>query len=235
MTSGPEAMCWGFEDLKKKKTVSWDLDLDEGSWFSGAHRGQTSSLRRDAARGEVRWKSQHRKKLCLSLLMSENFKLKKVNKSFVPEPKKRVVSVSYISGFPMYISYIRTLVVFWTIIYYNNAVEATKNISCARGEDTVDHFTVTRGLKKFCSGRNNLDDQAKSVQPKPVGSKFGKSSEYTRRVSGEIDISQSSVVRHFLTSAKTSRVTELYLKYRKTFDSSEYCKVIWFSKFLPSI
>ena len=33
-------------------------------------------------------KSQHSKKLCLSLLMSENLKLKKVNKSFVPEPKE---------------------------------------------------------------------------------------------------------------------------------------------------
>ena len=34
----------------------------------------------------MRWKSQHRKKLCLSLLMLENLKLKKVIKSFVPEP-----------------------------------------------------------------------------------------------------------------------------------------------------
>ena len=39
-----------------------------------------------AAHGGVRWKSQHRKKLCLSLLMSKNLKLKKVIKSFVPEP-----------------------------------------------------------------------------------------------------------------------------------------------------
>ena len=32
--------------------------------------------------------SQHSKKLCLSLLMSENLKLKKVNESFVPELKE---------------------------------------------------------------------------------------------------------------------------------------------------
>ena len=45
----------------------------------------------------------------LSLLMSKNLKLKKVNKSFVPEP------ISYLSGFIMYI--LRILVVyFWTWI-----------------------------------------------------------------------------------------------------------------------
>ena len=34
------------------------------------------------ARGGLRWKSQDRKKLCLSLLMSKNLKLKKGNKKF---------------------------------------------------------------------------------------------------------------------------------------------------------
>ena len=86
MTSCPETIGWGFWNLKR--TVSWDSTLKEGSWFSGSHRGQTSSLRRGATRGGVRWKSHHRKKLCLSLLMSKNLKLKKVIKSFVPEPKK---------------------------------------------------------------------------------------------------------------------------------------------------
>ena len=38
--------------------------------------------------------------------MSKNLELKKVNKSFVPEP------ISCILGFPMYISHIRILVVF---------------------------------------------------------------------------------------------------------------------------
>ena len=76
---------------------------------------------------------QHSKKLCLSLLMSKNLKLKKVNKSFVPEPKKRVVSVSCFSDsdalwtfvnvfrirMNMSISRVRILVVyFWTWIYY---------------------------------------------------------------------------------------------------------------------
>ena len=73
-------------EKKKKQLVSWDSTLEEESWFSGARRGQTSSLRWGTARGGVRWKSQLSKKLCLSLLMSENLKLKKVNKSFGPEP-----------------------------------------------------------------------------------------------------------------------------------------------------
>ena len=95
MTSCPEAMGWGFWNLKK--SIGWDSTLEEGSCFSGARRGQTSSFRRGAARGGVRWKSQQRKKLCLSHLMSKNLKLKKVNKSFVPEPKKESVSVSCFS------------------------------------------------------------------------------------------------------------------------------------------
>ena len=70
MTSSPEAMGWGF----------WKNQLVEIR-----RRGQTRSLRRGAARSWVRWKSQHSKKLCLSLLMSKNLKLKKVIKSFESE------------------------------------------------------------------------------------------------------------------------------------------------------
>ena len=52
----------------------------------GARRGQARPVVcGGAACGGVRWESLHRKKLCLSLLMSKNLKLKKVNKSFVPE------------------------------------------------------------------------------------------------------------------------------------------------------
>ena len=41
-----------------------------------------------------------------------------------------------------------------------NALEATKIIFCMKGESTVDHSTVTRSFKKFCSGYKNIDDQA---------------------------------------------------------------------------
>ena len=87
--------------------------------------------------------SQHSKKLCLSLslLMSENLKLKKVIKSFVPEPK-RVVKCFVFFGFLcvlnilcvmniyercmyMYITRIRILVVyFWTWILQHRGWEA---------------------------------------------------------------------------------------------------------------
>ena len=61
----------------------------------GAHRGQTSSLQWGAARSGVKWKSQDKKKLCLSLLMSKNLKLKKVIKSFVPKPISSVFRFLY--------------------------------------------------------------------------------------------------------------------------------------------
>ena len=48
----------------------------------------------------------------------------------------------------------------------NNAAEATKTICCAKGEGAVDDSTVTRWLKKFCSGCKNLDDQTRSGRPK---------------------------------------------------------------------
>ena len=34
----------------------------------------------------------------------------------------------------------------------HNATEATKNIRCRKGEDAIDHSTITRWLKKFCLG-----------------------------------------------------------------------------------
>ena len=49
---------------------SWDSSLEEGSRFLGSTKCAARFL----------------KKLCLSLLISKNLKLKKVNKSFVPEP-----------------------------------------------------------------------------------------------------------------------------------------------------
>ena len=88
---------WEFE-----KKTELRFDARGRKLIFGARRSQTSSLRRGAARGGLRWKSQHSKKLCLSLLMSKNLKLKKVNKSFVLEPKMRVVSVSCFSDSYVY-------------------------------------------------------------------------------------------------------------------------------------
>ena len=71
--------------IRKKKNSELWFEARGRKLIFGARRGQTSSLRR----GGIRWKSQHRKKLCLTLLMSKNLKLEKVIKSFVPEPKKK--------------------------------------------------------------------------------------------------------------------------------------------------
>ena len=70
---------WGFGNLKKK-TVSWDSSLEEGSRiFSWGLRNVS----------RVCWRNY------LSLLMSKNLKLKKVNKSFVPEPISTVFGFLY--------------------------------------------------------------------------------------------------------------------------------------------
>ena len=34
----------------------------------------------------------------------------------------------------------------------HNAAESSKNICCVKDEGTIDYSTVTRWLKKFCSG-----------------------------------------------------------------------------------
>ena len=88
MTSGPEAMGWGFWDLKKSSELRFKSRGRKSIFQSSPRRDQLGSTKW-AARGGVRWKSQHRKKfvcVSLSLLMSKNLKLKKVIKSFIPEP-----------------------------------------------------------------------------------------------------------------------------------------------------
>ena len=109
---------------KKTKTVSWDLDLDEASWFSELAKARSVWVDELPAHWLSQWvqswqctNSQHSKKLCvsLSLLMSENLKLKKVNKSFVPETKEsrqvfRVFSDSYTSK--------NIMNILWTCVHF---------------------------------------------------------------------------------------------------------------------
>ena len=50
-----------------------------------------------------------------------------------------------------------------------NAMEVTKNICCAvKGEDTIDHSSVTRWFMKFRKSCKNVDDQVRSSIPKSV-------------------------------------------------------------------
>ena len=51
-----------------------------------------------------------------------------------------------------------------------NTMEATQDICCVKGEGTVDGNIVTRWLKKFCTGRKNLDNLVKSGGHKTMDS-----------------------------------------------------------------
>ena len=83
----------GLRILEFEKTVSWDLGLDEASRFS-----ELTEARLVVCGGVLHVVGSNVKvnieRNCLSLLMSKNLKHKKEIKNVVPEPKKRVVSVS---------------------------------------------------------------------------------------------------------------------------------------------
>ena len=84
----------------------------------------------------------------------------------------------------------------------NMAVEATKNICCAKGEDTVDYRTVIKWVKKFHSCCKNLENQTRSSRPKTVDSEpvlqaiEANPASSIRRISSKLGISQSSMVCH---------------------------------------
>ena len=84
----------------------------------------------------------------------------------------------------------------------HNAAEAIKNIR-AKSRGTIDHGSVTRLFKKFHSSHWNLDEKARSGWPQSMGSQavlqaiVVKLASNTWRISGELNISQSSVVCHF--------------------------------------
>ena len=93
---------WRFWDLKKNSELRFGLGRSKSLFDLGEARPGVYGM---PARWLNQWveswrctNSQHSKKLCLSLLMSGNLKLKKVNKSFVPEPRK-LSSVSSVFGF----------------------------------------------------------------------------------------------------------------------------------------
>ena len=101
MTSCPEAMGWGFWNLKKNRIEIWAW-TKQADFRSSPKPDQ--SFAPGAARDGLRWKSRHRKKFCLPLLMLKNLKLKKVVKSFVPEPKKKSCKCFIFFWFPMFMN-----------------------------------------------------------------------------------------------------------------------------------
>ena len=68
-----------------KKAVCWDLNLEEATWFSNLGEARPGGSTRCAARGGVRWNSQHSRN-CVSLSSC-----REGNKGFVPEQRESSV------------------------------------------------------------------------------------------------------------------------------------------------
>ena len=105
----------------EKKKESWDLGLDKASWFSELAEVRPVGSTKCATCGGVKWKSQHSKKLCLSLLMSKNLKLKKVIKSLIPEPIA-CFSDSYMHMNIMNIICVWTLRMLYVYVHYERCM-----------------------------------------------------------------------------------------------------------------
>ena len=124
----------------------------------------------------------------------------------------------------------------WELMLYDfklphDVAEATKNICCAKGQG--DHSAVTRRFEKFCSSCKNLDDQAGSGRFKAMDFKVvlqaikANSASSKQRVSGELNISLSSVGYHFHDLSKNIQCCQIVphvTKIWQNFDSP-WCKV----------
>ena len=72
---------------------------------------------------------------------------------------------------------------------------------CLKDKDEINQSTVTKRPKKFRSGCKNLDEQARSGRSKkwilrPFRAIETNEASSTRKISGELSISQFSMVRH---------------------------------------
>ena len=77
----------------------------------------------------------------------------------------------------------------------NKIIKISKKICFVKGEGTVDHSTVSRWFKKFCSACKTLDNQAKSDEPKSMDSEANLAVEI-QIISIELGIWLFSVVCH---------------------------------------
>ena len=83
--------------------------------------------------------------------------------------------------------------VIWELILYKFKLgyKATKIICCAKDESTVDHNTVTRGLKKLCC--KSLDSQDKSGRLKAMNSEaMGQAIEANPAIITEYQVSSTT-------------------------------------------
>ena len=96
---------------------------------------------------------------------------------------------------------------------------------CVKGKDAVDHSILTRWFKKFRSGCKNLDDQINFHSVKVVDSEAvfqaieANQASSTRRVSVELDTSQSSVVHHLHDPCKSIHSCRIVLHITKILHS----------------
>ena len=104
----------------------------------------------------------------------------------------------------------------------HNTIEAIKNIYCVKNEGTFNHITETRLFKKFNLSCKNLNNLARSGRTKTMPKFQGIEANLarsTRRVSGEVSISQFSVVHHLHNIGKSAAKLCFTLpKYCKTFE-----------------
>ena len=101
----------------------------------------------------------------------------------------------------------------------HNAAEAAKNI-CVKAEGSFDYSSVTRWFKKFRPIRKKLNDQGLFILQATEANKASS----TRRVSGELGISQSCVVCHL-------HLDKSIWSNRIVFHVPKYCKnfsLVWF-------
>ena len=84
----------------------------------------------------------------------------------------------------------------------HNTMEANKNICCIKEKTTINHSTLTRWFKKFCSDCMNPDDQLWSSRPKTMDLEampqviLTNSPNSTGRVSGDLGILLSNEDYH---------------------------------------
>ena len=96
--------------------------------------------------------------------------------------------------------------------YGDNATEANKNICCTKGENLLDHSTLTRGFKTFPSGCMSLNDNSRSGKPKTVDSEVmlrdieANLASSIRRVSGNLGVQCHFVT--FTNSEEASRAVK---------------------------
>ena len=120
---------------------------------------------------------------------------------------------------------IRELILYEFELDHNASAEEIKNIWRVKEENAV-----IRWLKKFRSSCTNRNNQTRSVKPKSMDPEAvlptieANLTSCIRRVSGELGISEPSVIRHFHDLGKSIRscwiVPHVQLKYCKTFDST---------------